>query len=99
VPFRIFITDKAEGQIAALAAGPKADRVKHKKVMKCLARIQQDPRHPGLNSHIFHSYSAPADEKVWESYVENNTPGAWRVFWHFGPGEGVITILSITPHP
>jgi len=40
--------------------------------------------------------------KVWDSYVENKTPGAWRIFWHYGPDEAdqkVITILAITPHP
>jgi hypothetical protein len=44
------------------------------------------------------------DVKVWDSYVENRTPSAWRIFWHFGPDEPeaqlpVITVLAMGPHP
>jgi hypothetical protein len=35
-------------------------------------------------------------EEVFEAYAENNTPGAYRIFWHYGLGKDVITI---TPHP
>jgi hypothetical protein len=38
-------------------------------------------------------------EEVFEAYAENNTPGAYRIFWHYGPGKDVITIIAITPHP
>lgn len=31
--------------------------------------------------------------------TQNNPPSAWRLFWHYGPGQGVITVVSITPHP
>ena len=43
--------------------------------------------------------SGPNNEEVFEAYVENKTPAAFRVFWYYGPGQGVITILAITPHP
>jgi hypothetical protein len=36
---------------------------------------------------------------VFESYVQNRTPGAYRVFWCYGPEQGQITIVAITPHP
>lgn len=38
-------------------------------------------------------------EDVFESYAQNNTPGAYRIFWHYGPKKKMITILAITPHP
>ncbi|MGB0059930.1 hypothetical protein [Candidatus Binatus sp.] len=38
-------------------------------------------------------------EKVFEAYAENNTPAAFRVFWHYGPGTGQMTIVAITAHP
>ena len=38
-------------------------------------------------------------EDVFEAYAENNTPGAYRIFWYYGPGKNQITILAITPHP
>jgi hypothetical protein len=40
-----------------------------------------------------------AGQPLWDSYVENHTPSAWRIFWHYGPGDGEITIVTIGPHP
>jgi len=38
--------------------------------------------------------------------VQNNTSGAWRIFFYYGPDEVIegkriptITIAAITPHP
>jgi len=31
--------------------------------------------------------------------LENNTPGAGRLFWTYGPEKGDITVLAIEPHP
>jgi len=61
--------------------------------------LETNPRHPGLNSHEYSELVGANGEKVWEVYVENKVPSAWRVFWHYGPGQGVITVLAITPHP
>ena len=79
----------------ALESDPK----KLKRVKKCLGLIETNPRHPGLNSHNYAVLKGENGEDVWESYVENNTPAAWRVFWHYGPGEATITVIAITPHP
>ncbi|KIE04099.1 hypothetical protein NF27_JN00050 [Candidatus Jidaibacter acanthamoeba] len=38
-------------------------------------------------------------EGILEAYVENKTPAAYRIFWHYGIGKGVIAIIAITPHP
>lgn len=72
---------------------------KLKKIQKTLGLLETNPRHPGLATHEFTSLSGPAGEKVFEAYVENRTPGAWRVFWYYGPRPGMIRILNITPHP
>lgn len=72
---------------------------KLKKVRKALGLLETNPRHPGLATHEFTSLSGPAGEKVFEAYVENRTPGAWRIFWYYGPKPGMIRILNITPHP
>jgi len=37
--------------------------------------------------------------KAFESYAEQNTPAAYRVFWHYGPEKGQVTIIAITSHP
>ncbi|GDX73509.1 hypothetical protein LBMAG40_01660 [Cyanobium sp.] len=68
----------------------------------CIHKLSaQGPRHPGLHSHPFSSLTNPLNpaEKVFESYAQNRTPGAYRVFWCYGPQQGAITIVAITPHP
>ena len=72
-----------------------------KQVHKCLVHLQSDPRHPGLRTHQYHSIPHPYDprQKVFEAYAQHRTPGAYRVFWCYGPEAGEITIIAITPHP
>ena len=70
-------------------------------IVKALKLLKNNPRHPGLNTHPYSSIEHPfaKDEKVFEAYVQNNTPGAYRVFWCYGPQKKEITIIAITPHP
>lgn len=72
-----------------------------KQLHKCVSLLTENPRHPGLHSHEYHSLPHPFNpqEKVFEPYVQNRTPGAYRVFWCYGPEAGQITVLAITPHP
>ena len=96
-PFRLVFTDEADSILREL--GQPAYRVKLKKAQKGL-RLLRDvgPRHPGLNSHRYESMVGPNGEEVWESYLENQTPSAWRVFWiHSRPD--TLTILTLGPHP
>ena len=37
--------------------------------------------------------------RVWESYLENNTPKAGRIFWVYAPERNDITIIGLEPHP
>lgn len=74
-------------------------RVKLKKVRKALALLETNPRHPGLNTHKLQSVKSSDGAEVWDSYVENKTPGAWRLYWRYGPGDSVITVVTIGPHP
>lgn len=93
--FKLAFTSEAKEQLKAL----ESDEKKLKKVRRCLGLIESDPRRPGLNSHSYRSLRGRNGETVWQSYVENRTPAAWRVFWHYGPGEDQITIIAIRPHP
>ena len=72
-----------------------------KQVEKCVRLLVENPRHPGLHTHEFHSIEHPYSpgETVFEAYVQNRTPGAYRLFWCYGPEAGEITIIAITPHP
>ena len=77
----------------------KNDKTLHKKLGKTMKMLSQNPRHPGLESHEISSLSKRYGVKVWESYLENNTPAAGRVFWVYGPDRGDITIIGLEPHP
>jgi hypothetical protein len=70
-------------------------------VNKTVRLLRDNPRHPGLHTHEFVSLVHPYDpkEKVFEAYVQSRTPGAYRLFWCYGPQAGEITIIAITPHP
>lgn len=72
-----------------------------KQVAKALSFLQIDPRHPSLNTHQYTSMDNPYDPKgkVFEAYAQNRTPGAYRIFWCYGPKANDITVLAITPHP
>jgi hypothetical protein len=72
-----------------------------KKVVKCVDLLAANPRHPGLQTHEYSSLINPYDKKakVFEAYVQNRTPGAYRLFCCYGPDKTQITVLAITPHP
>ena len=94
--FALLFTDEAQEQLAHL---DETDRKKARKVRTALGRLAANPRHPGLQTHEYITLTRAMGEKVFEAYVENQTPGAYRVFWHYGAGRNHITILSIPPHP
>ena len=71
----------------------------YKKMGKALVRLAQDPRHPGLESHEIPALSKRYGIRVWQSYLENQTPAAGRLFWAYGPDRGSITVLAMEPHP
>jgi hypothetical protein len=71
----------------------------HKKWGKALSLLSSNPFYPSLQSHEISSLTEKYDRKVFESYLENQTPGAARMFWAYGPGRGEITILALEPHP
>ena len=91
--FRLVFTSEANDVLRDLESPQYATKLK--KVRKTLGLIQQDPSYPGFKSHNYRSLHGSGGEDVWDSYVENNTPGAWRVFWHCGPAEDHITIVTI----
>ena len=102
---KLCFTPTADGQLTALEGDP-AQAAVCKQVKKALGYLETNPRHPSLNSHEFTSLTGRNGEKVFEAYVQNNTPGAYRIFWHYGPDEvvakkktSVMTIVAITPHP
>lgn len=96
--FKLLFSSTAAEALQSLEK-QKQHAVRLKKVRKALGQLQLDPRYPALNSHKYSSLKGSNGEEVWDSYVENNVPSAWRIYWHYGPSTGVITVVSITPHP
>jgi hypothetical protein len=70
-----------------------------KKLVKSFYHLSMNPKHPGLCSHEIEPLSKTTGFKVWESYIENHTPAAGRIFWAYGPEKNEITILGFEPHP
>lgn len=98
-------TEEADQQLTALENDP-AKKGLLKQVQKTLGLLETNPKHPGLHTHEYSSLVGANGERVWEAYAQNNTPGAYRVFFHYGPDEvarkkrtPILTIVAITPHP
>jgi len=72
-----------------------------RQVHKSLQLLRGNPKHPGLETHEYTSIPNPfhPKQKVFEAYAQNRTPGAYRIFWCYGPDIKQITIIAITPHP
>ncbi|MEO9169358.1 MAG: hypothetical protein ABI230_13240 [Aestuariivirga sp.] len=96
--FFIDMTLRALAELQAMEHNPAFVK-RLKAVRKALALLEANPRHPGLKTHKFSKLHGPKNAEIFEAYAENNTPGAYRIFWHYGPGKDVITIIAITPHP
>jgi hypothetical protein len=91
-------TPQADADLRELENNP-TQKKRLQAVRKCLGLLETNLRHPSLNTHEFHSLQGPAGEKVFEAYAQQETPGAYRVFWYYGPEKGMITIVAITRHP
>ena len=72
-----------------------------KQVHKAINLLLSNPRHPSLQTHEYASLDHPFEStgKVFEAYAQDKTPGAYRIFWCYGPDKRDITIIAITPHP
>jgi hypothetical protein len=71
----------------------------YKKLSKAIRILAENPKHPGLKTHEIKALSRRYGIKVWQSYLENNTPSAGRIFWVYGPDQKDITIIGLEPHP
>ena len=70
-----------------------------KKLVKALGYLRENPRHNSLASHEIDDLTRKYGLRIFQSYLENNTPSAGRLFWAYGPDSGDITVLAIEPHP
>jgi hypothetical protein len=70
-----------------------------KKWVKALGYLSVNPRHNSLGSHEIDGLTRKYGIKIFQSYLENETPAAGRMFCAYSPDRGDITILGIEPHP
>ncbi len=96
--FQLRFTDEAKANLEALEKD-SSHAAALKAVRKALGYMQTNLRHPGLNTHKYASIKGPREEEVFESYAQNQTPGAYRVFWYYGPGKGILSVVAVIPHP
>ena len=78
--------------------GKKDDEL-YKKWGNALKKLATDPFYPSLQTHEISQLSKRYGMKVWQSYLENKTSGARRMFWVYGPNKQEITIIGLEPHP
>jgi hypothetical protein len=91
--FNNLVSKKREGLLS------KDEEKLFKKFGKALRFLSSNPKHNSLNSHEIEPLTRRYGERVWQSYFENNTPSAGRIFWVYGPNKNQITIIGIEPHP
>ena len=96
----------ADEQLTNLEKTP-ASKGTLKQVRKTLGYLEANVRSKSLQTHEYESLTKRYGIKVFEACAQQNTPAAYRVFWHYGPDEidkngkriPIITIVAITVHP
>ena len=77
----------------------KADATLYKKWGKALKLLSGNPFYPSLHTHEIPDLTKRYGRKVWQSYLENRTSRAMRMYWVYGPEQKNITIIGLEPHP
>lgn len=96
--FKLQYTEAAERHLLNLKNDVSKQRIL-KDVVKALRYMEVNLRHPSLNTHEYTTLKGPNGEKIFEAYAQQSTPGAHRIFWYYGPGKNVVSIVAIIPHP
>lgn len=102
---KIILNPDARGEYRSLEADPSKAKILEQ-VRKVLAFMEVNLEHPSLQTHKLKEISTTSGDPIFEAYVQQHTPGAYRIFFHYGPDElqggkriPVLTILAIIPHP
>ena len=99
-------TFEADRQLTIIENDPSLKSVRQQ-VRKTLRYLETNLRAKSLQTHEYQSLTRRYGIKVFEAYVQQKTPAAYRVFWHYGPDETakdgrripIITVIAITRHP
>ena len=96
----------ADKQLAKLENSPALAGILNQ-VRKVLGYLETNLKANSLQTKPHHSLTMRYDRKIFESYIQQGAPGAYRIFWYYGDDEldkkgkriSIITIITITPHP
>ncbi len=81
--YELIFTPQADSDLQEIENDPSKKNIL-KAVRKTLGFMETNLRHPSLNTHEFTSLKGPNGEKVFEAYVQQKTPSAYRIFWYYG---------------
>lgn len=102
---QLLFTEEAAEQLQRLKSNP-AKKGLYRQVLNTLGLLELNTKHPGLHTHEYQSLIGANGERIWEAFVQNQTPGAYRVFFHYGPDTAVekrripiLTVVAIVAHP
>ena len=95
---RTSFTPQADSDLTELEIDPARKKILAS-VRKALGYMEINLRHPSLQIHEYKTLRGSDGEKVFETYAQQNTPAAYRIFWYYGPNRNQLTIAAITPHP
>ena len=70
-----------------------------KKLVKALGYLTENPRHNSLASHEIDDLTRKYGFKIFQSYLENNTPSAGRIFWGLRAEQAGHHSAGHRPHP
>ena len=103
--YKLRFTPTADEQLSRIEKDPAAQGLL-KQVRKTLGYLETDLHAKSLQTHEYYSLTRRYGQKTFEAYVQQKTPAAYRIFWHYGPDEKdpigkripTITIIAITRH-
>lgn len=96
--FKLYLSTQADHDLHQLASHPNMQK-RLKAVRKALGYLETNTRHPSLHTHKYSAIKGVNGADVFEAYAENNTAGAYRIFWQYGMEKNALTVLGIVAHP
>lgn len=95
----MFELELSRAAVKTLSKLERYDKVAHAAVQKALGTLQINPDHSGLNTHPWRGKKCPHDKTLFESYAQNGSGSAYRIFWCYKPdSEPTIVVAEISPH-
>jgi len=79
------------------AQGTPRLQEKFKKAKKAVKNMREvGPHYSAFETHQMNHLKGPGGLTIWNSYVENHTSNAWRMYWVWRGS--TVYVVSIGPH-